>query len=216
MLLFYLACSGEPTEPAEESEIMERPDDWSGLSEPDSPTDSEDIDQDGYSSAEDCDDWDPTISPAAEEEADGLDNDCDGNIDWDGVFSVGTLQLEAVGIYDAVPYFFTDACQGNVERERGLVFVELSCTVDQAQERANQLLGAELTVDSDGQFLDGRAWSDRAWIDSTGGPFDWDAQGDVEIQWSSLAENGGASLDVVFVLDALYLDLVISGELSRP
>ncbi len=216
MLLFYLACSVEPTEPAEESEILERPDDWSGLSEPDSPVESEDIDQDGYISTEDCDDWDPTISPEAQEEADGIDNDCDGAIDWDGFFTGEALQLEAVGIYDAVPYSFADVCRGTIERERGLVVVELSCSIDQDQERADQLLGVELKVDSDGQFLDGRAWSDRAWIYSTGGPFDWDAQGDIEVQWSSLAQDDGDTLELLFVLDALYLDLVISGELTRP
>jgi hypothetical protein len=41
-----------------------------------------DLDGDGYTEGEgDCDDADPNISPAASEVCDGIDNNCDGNID---------------------------------------------------------------------------------------------------------------------------------------
>jgi hypothetical protein len=42
-----------------------------------------DEDGDGYSDAEDCDDNDATVNPGAEERCDGLDNDCDGEVDQD-------------------------------------------------------------------------------------------------------------------------------------
>ena len=41
----------------------------------------EDFDGDGFDAQEDCNDQDAAIFPAAEEICDGLDNNCDGNID---------------------------------------------------------------------------------------------------------------------------------------
>ena len=44
-----------------------------------------DEDGDGVLAAEDCDDSNPAIYPEAEEICDGLDNDCDGEVDLDAV-----------------------------------------------------------------------------------------------------------------------------------
>ncbi|MBN2800346.1 MAG: hypothetical protein JXX28_14495 [Deltaproteobacteria bacterium] len=44
-----------------------------------------DIDGDGYSSATDCDDTDASVHPDADEVCDGLDNDCDTEVDEDPV-----------------------------------------------------------------------------------------------------------------------------------
>ena len=43
----------------------------------------DDLDGDGYGADEDCDDWDSTSYPDAEELCDGKDNDCDGFTDED-------------------------------------------------------------------------------------------------------------------------------------
>ncbi|MEE2830338.1 MAG: MopE-related protein [Myxococcota bacterium] len=40
-----------------------------------------DIDQDGWNEDEDCNDLDPSVHPEAGELCDGVDNDCDGNVD---------------------------------------------------------------------------------------------------------------------------------------
>ncbi len=47
------------------------------------PTPAEDGDDDGFPLSEDCDDGDPSVHPGAPEQCDGVDNDCDGDIDED-------------------------------------------------------------------------------------------------------------------------------------
>ena len=211
MFFLYLACTTEPTE---EVDILERPDDWveSDISDSD---DLIDVDQDGFSDQEDCDDWDPSISPDASEVSDGIDNDCDGFEDWDGVFEGENLQLNAVGIYDGVPYSFSDTCSARVERIRGIVEAQIMCSIDQSQERANQLLGTDILIEVQGQFPEDSFWGETGWIYSTGGPFDWDSRGEIELRWSTLQSDGGATLELLWITDAIFLDLAVEGQLIR-
>ena len=57
--------------------------DMSDMDDGDSDEEVVDYDQDGYSEDEDCDDSDWGTNPGAEEIYDGLDNDCDGLVDYD-------------------------------------------------------------------------------------------------------------------------------------
>ena len=57
--------------------------DGDGYGDPDAPT-TVCQDTDGYvSDSSDCDDSDAAASPEGDEVCDGLDNDCDGSVDWD-------------------------------------------------------------------------------------------------------------------------------------
>ena len=67
-----------------------------------------DADGDGFNSDEDCNDNDPDINPDAEEVCDGVDNNCDGNID-EGVESTFYADTDGDGFGD--PDSSTSACE---------------------------------------------------------------------------------------------------------
>jgi hypothetical protein len=66
-----------------------------------------DADSDGYTSEEDCNDSDATISPSALELCDGIDNDCNGEID-EGVTGEWFQDLDGDGFGN--PDVVEDAC----------------------------------------------------------------------------------------------------------
>ena len=55
-----------------------------------------DVDGDGYSAEEDCDDSDASIHPGAEEACDGVDNDCDDEVD-EGLLSTWYADVDEDG-----------------------------------------------------------------------------------------------------------------------
>jgi hypothetical protein len=68
----------------------------------------EDLDGDGYASEDDCNDSDSVIYPGAEELCDGVDNDCDGEID-EGVSTTFFADGDGDGFGD--PALTAEACQ---------------------------------------------------------------------------------------------------------
>ncbi len=69
-----------------------------------------DADGDGYNECEDCDDTSAMINPGAEEDCDGVDNDCDGELD-EGV--TGTYYQDADGDGFGDSGVTTDACEAS-------------------------------------------------------------------------------------------------------
>ena len=179
--------------------------------EPDLP---EDIDEDGFPVEEDCDDWNPTINPDADEIWDGKDNNCDGWIDIDGIHR-GDLSLQATAIYEGNPYNFSQSCSGVVRRELTQASLEITCLIDQSQENANLLLGETIVIKADKMGLYGISWNDSAEIASSGGEMEWDSTGQVELSWSLLEEDGGNRVQIDFYLDSLSLAVYCDGEFLR-
>ncbi len=77
---------------------------------PDNPEEWVDSDSDGYTSDEDCNDWDASINPGAPELCDGIDNDCDDEVDEDGAT---TWYLDSDG--DGYPDFVEPEWADNSE-----------------------------------------------------------------------------------------------------
>ena len=142
------------------------------------------------------------------------DDDCDGYEDIDGIHS-GSLSLQAVGIYEGDAYSFEQECTGTTERVEGHLSVSLSCTIDHSQELASLLLGGELEILTEADFVLEEQYSGNALFVSSGGDMEWDSMGSVSLSWSSLEDTGGNSINVYAVLDALYLDVQILGILYR-
>jgi hypothetical protein len=99
MLLLLLSCTPANVDlPPKESQPTE-----SAISTKDSSTDSTqdsstvgplDEDEDGYTTATDCDDHQAETYPGAPQQWNGLDNDCDSFVDGDGLYS-GTIPVSA-------------------------------------------------------------------------------------------------------------------------
>ena len=179
--------------------------------EPSDPSTLEDIDSDGYSSDEDCDDWDPAIHPQAEEIFDHVDNNCDGIIDFDGQFS-GTFTMNATAIYEGTPYSFAQSCVGELSRERGASEVLLSCAIDLSQEKADLLLGETITLEARSNVVHEQTWTSAIEIASSNG---WDSNGDAIMEWSDLSQDLGAQISMEVFFSSVSLSLSLEGMFER-
>ena len=94
LLCGMAACSTDKDPFSDEEE------DWSPL--------LDDADGDGFGSEDDCNDSESVIFPGAEELCDGIDNDCDGEID-ENVTTTYFADIDGDGFGDAS--VTTEACQ---------------------------------------------------------------------------------------------------------
>ena len=219
-LLYYISCESPDQDSA--VEILERPDDWS--EEKNEETNSGDtqesvIDKDGDGQAsiedggEDCDDWDPNTYNGAQEQEDGEDNDCDGYDDWDGIFE-GNLQISSQAIFEGDVYAFEDDCSGTIFRQNGQIEISFLCSITE-RPMSDSLLGAEILIETQANFVQGESWSGDVMFVSSGGDFLWDSQGEISLRWSDMNANGARQIDVSVFLDAIYLDIWGAGTVEK-
>ena len=85
-----------------------------------------DYDQDGFNADVDCDDWDPVVNPEEDESCDGIDNNCDGQVD-EGVNTEYFLDADNDGFGDENTSLY--ACQP----PSGYIIVGNDCDDDNDQ-----------------------------------------------------------------------------------
>ena len=194
--------------------IQQRPEDEETESN-DPSEELSDVDQDGYSVAEgDCDDWDPSVYPGAQEVWNYEDDDCDGFEDLDGVHS-GLIDLQAVAIFEGTSYFFEQQCDVQSSRDKGTLVLVADCDIDQTQTMASVLLGGHIEVRTEENFVNEEWFEGDALFVSTGGDLEWESQGISRLYWSSLEADGGDEISLQIDLDALFLQIEMTGSIYR-
>ena len=165
-----------------------------------------DLDGDGFAEGEDCDDRAPAVNPGAQALWNELDDDCDGVIDADGAWS-GEITLEATAVYEGRPYSFRLDCPVEGARAHGDLQFAVTCTPDPADEDAQRLLGATLTIRSDEPMVSGDFWADTVVLESSNG---WDSDGEGTVQWIDFD-----SADLSFSMAGVSLQASGGGRLQR-
>lgn len=213
LLFLIIGCGEQEKDTGEElSDVQIRPDDEE--EETGEIEELQDIDGDGFLEDVDCDDWNPNINPGVEEILNEEDDDCDGYVDIDGIHT-GILELDAVAIYQGTPYIFAQECLAEISRVEGQVQFLTHCEIDQSQDRANMLLGEEIVISGEENFVFTESCQMMVEFRSSGGEQEWTAQGSVSLNWSSFENNLGQEISTVVILDALYLDIDLEGVLTR-
>jgi hypothetical protein len=107
IVLLWLACAPDPSgAPGPTSD-----DSTTGPSD-DSATLLVDADADGWAVADDCDDADPAVNPAADEVCNGIDDDCDGRIDADALDAVTRFEDDDGDGYGVASFVTCDETAG--------------------------------------------------------------------------------------------------------
>ncbi len=130
-----------------------------------------DADADGFAACKECDDADPAHFPGADETCDGVDDDCDGEIDEDSAIDAATWYGDADGDGFGVPDLSALACDqpdgfaDNADDCDDLV----STTFPGADETCN-LIDDDCDGEADEDATDALAWYEDLDDDGFGNP----------------------------------------------
>jgi hypothetical protein len=110
-------CDGLADPSSDCPEDPEDPEDPDDPEDPKDPQSGDDVDGDGFADSEDCDPTDPFVFPGAPEVCDGVDSDCDGDVDpveldGDGDGQppcLGDCDDEDIDVFEDAP----ELCDGN-------------------------------------------------------------------------------------------------------
>jgi len=163
-----------------------------------------DLDSDGVTDDTDCDDYDPTVYPGADELYDEKDNDCDDRIDANGVYA-GSVSGDASAVYEGVSYSFSLDCPTTLQRALKEVDFSALCTTD-GSEMALLLLGETVEIVMASSNVPEGTWSGRFEFISSNG---WDTDGNGTLTWSGLN-----TVNMLATLDTFSLDASVSGSVA--
>ena len=201
--LLLSSCRSKPTEDSGETGDTSVPEDTSPP-EDTGPPPPADLDSDGVTDETDCDDYDPTVYPGADELYDEKDNDCDERVDANGIYE-GSVSVSASAIYEGVSYSFSLDCPTTLQRVLEEVDFSAMCTTD-GSEMALLLLGETVEIVMDSSNVPEGSWSGRFEFISSNG---WDTNGNGTLTWSGLD-----TVNMLATLDTFSLDASVSGSVD--
>jgi hypothetical protein len=180
-------CDGETDEDASDALSFYDDVDGDGYGDPESVVTTCDMPSGYVTDASDCDDQDHEVNPAADELCDGVDNDCDGELDEDDALDTATWYADADADGYGDPAVSTQAC----EQPTGFVGNDEDCDdgADSLSPAAEELCD-EIDNDCDGSTdedaLDAITWYADA---------DEDGFGDASVSLDSCEQPSGYGTD---------------------
>jgi hypothetical protein len=165
----------------------------------------EDVDQDGFATTTDCDDYDPAVHPGAAESWNGDDDDCDGRIDGDGTYS-GTHHVDGAAIVEGQTVRFAVDCPTELVRAGPHLAFTATCTPDPSDTTATMLIGEQMTIREQENIATDGHWAGSTRVESSDG---WHVAGTGTATW-----DGWAAVALTTRLDTVSLDLTGSGTLD--
>jgi len=120
-----------------------------------------DADGDGFTEDMDCDDADAALNPAAPEFCDGIDNDCDGDIDEDGAEDATTWYYDADGDDFGDPAVFMASCESPeayVSADPGLDCNDADASINPAADEQCNGIDDDCDTDIDEEAADATLW----------------------------------------------------------
>jgi len=140
------------------------------------PEPTPDADGDGFTEDLDCDDMDAALNPAAPELCDGIDNDCDGEIDEDGAEDAITWYYDADGDEFGDPAVFMASCaapEAYVSADPGLDCDDADASINPDADESCNGIDDDCDGDIDEDAADATTWYQDADGDGYGADEVW-------------------------------------------